>query len=276
VNRATGLAVAVTLAVAAACPRHAAAQLYRPLPQRYLLTTDVFDGRAVWVNPAGLARRFEASIGADATVEHRAGSTRLSQYGVTVRSRNLAVGWLHDRYPGASGANNFAFGVGLGDEGLSLGATRLWYGGPRGDKAWDIAARGRLTRTFDVSVVWRNAGSPAVRDTSYGASIIPAVALHLLEGRIVAGAEWDLATDLHALQEVRVGATCIVGTGVAISLRSEFSPGASRRGFAVGVTLGVSNTRSTLAALLPAGFNSVETVGVSTAVVAAEPLAVRH
>lgn len=275
-NRRAGLGVAATLVLVVACPRQATAQLYPALPQRYLLTTDAFDTRAVWVNPAGLARRIEASLGADATVERRPGSARLAQFGASVRSRNVAFAWIHDRYPGSFGANNFALGVGLGDETLSLGATRRWYGGPGGDKAWDIAARGRLTPLLDLSLVWRNAGSPTVRDTIYGASIIPAVAFHLLEGRIVAGVEGDLATDLHALREVRAGATCIVGAGVAISLRGEFSPGFARRGFAVGITLGAARTRSTLVTLLPAAANSIQTIGATTALVAAEPAAVRH
>ena len=276
-NRLTGgLSVAVTLAIAVACPRLATGQLYPALPQRYLLTTDAFDGRAVWVNPAGLARRIEASLGVDATVERRPGSTSIAQFGASVRSRNLAFGWVHDRYAGGSGANNFALGVGLGDETLSLGATRRWYGGPGGDKTWDLAARGRLTPLLDLSLVWRTVGSVTVRGTIYGASIIPAAAFHILQGRVVAGVEGDLATNLGKLNEIRAGAACIVGAGVAISLRGEFSPGFARRGFAVGLTLGAARTRSTLVALLPAGANSIQTIGVSTALVAAEPVSARR
>ena len=275
-NPRTGFGVAATLVLVIACPRHAAAQLYPALPQRYLLTTDAFDGRAVWVNPAGLARRVEASLGADATIERRSGSTHLAQFGASVRSRNLAFAWVHDRYTGGSGANNFALGVGLGDEALSLGATRRWYGGPSGDKAWDLAVRARLTPLLDLSLVWRNAGSPTVRNIPYGASIIPAAGFHLLEGRIVAGIEGDLTTTLGKLNEIRAGATCIVGTGVAISLRGEFSPRFARRGFAIGITLGSARSRSTLVTLLPAGANSIETIGGSTALVAAEPVSVRR
>lgn len=275
-TRRTGLGVAATLVLAVACPRHATAQLYLPLPQRYLLTTDAVDGRAAWVNPAGLARLVEASLGVDGTLEHGADGTRVAQFGATVRSRNLAFAWVHDRYPGGSGANNFAFAVGLGDERLSLGVTRLWYGGPRGDNAWDLAARGRVTPLLDLSLVWRNAGSPTVRDNVYGASLIPAVALHLLDGRVVGGAEWDLASDLGGLREVRIGATCFVGTSVALSLRGDFSAGAARRGFAVGITVGAAKTRSTSVALLSPGANSVRTIGVSTAIIATEPASRRR
>ena len=275
-NLRSGVGVAATLVLLVACPRHATAQLYYAFPPRYLLTTDVFDGRALWVNPAGLARRIEASLGADATVERQPGSTRLAQFGATVRSRNLVFAWIHDRYPGSPGANNFALAVGLGDETLSLGATRRWYGGPGGDKAWDLAVRGRLTPLLDLSLVWRNAGSPTVRDAVFGASIIPAAAFHLLEGRVVAGIEGDLTTNMGRLNEIRAGATCVVGAGVAISLRGEFSPGFARRGFAIAVTLGAARTRSTLVTLLPAGANSIETIGGSMALVAAEPVAVRR
>ena len=264
------------LVLAVACPGRATAQLYPALPRRYLLSADAFDGRAVWANPAGLARRVEASLGADATIERQPGSIRLSQFGATVRSRNIAFAWTHDRYAQGSGANNFAAGVGLGDEGLSLGVTRVWYGGPRGDNTWDVAARGRPTPLLDLSLVWRNVGSPTVRDTLYEASVIPAVALHLLDGRLLAGAEWDLPTDLRALREVRVGATGIVAAGIAVSLRGEFSPGGSRRGFALAITLGAATTRSTLVALLPGGANSIETIGVSSALISTEPPSARR
>jgi hypothetical protein len=250
--------------------------LYPALPLRYLLTTDALDGRAVWVNPAGLARRVEASIGADVTVERAPGTTRLAQFGASLRSRNAAFAWSHDRYTGASGANNFAVGVGVGDEALSLGVTRLWYGGPRGDKAWDVAARGRLSTLVDVSLVWRNAGSPTVRDSIYRAAIIPAAAFHVLGGRLVAGVEGEFSTDGRTLQEVRAGVTCVVGPGVAISVRGEFSPGFAKRGFAVGLTLGAGQTRSTLATLLPGTANSIQTIGASTALVAAEPASTRR
>jgi hypothetical protein len=276
VNRRAGLGVAATLILAVACPGRATAQLYLPLPQRYLLTTDASDGRAVWVNPAGLARRVEASLGLDATVERRPGSTRLSQFGATVRSRNLAFGWTHDAYGSGSAANNLALGVGLGDARLSIGVTRLWYGGPGGDKAWDMAVRARATALLDLSLVWRNVGSPTVREITYDASIIPAAALHLLEGRVVAGAEWDLASGLDALREVRLGATCVVAAGVAISIRGDFSPGAARRGFAVGVTVGTGRTRSTLVTLLPPNANSIEAIGASTALIATEPASQRR
>jgi len=276
VNPWTGLGVAATLILAVACPRHATAQLYPALPQRYLLTTDAVDGRALWVNPAGLARRIEASLGADATVERLPGSLHLGQFGASLRSRNLAFGWTHDRYPNGTSANAYALGFGLGDEMLSLGVTRRWYGRPLGDKAWDLALRGRASSLLELSLVWRNIGSPTVRNIPSPASFIPAAGFHLLAGRLAAGIEGDLATNLGRLNEIRAGATCVVGAGVAISLRGDFSPGFARRGFAVGLTLGAARTRSTLVTLLPAGANSIETIGVSTALVAAEPVSVRR
>ena len=42
-------ALALLLAATAALPGAAAAQSFVAQPQQYLLTTDVFDGRALWV-----------------------------------------------------------------------------------------------------------------------------------------------------------------------------------------------------------------------------------
>ena len=167
-GRALALAAWTTLA-AAALPGAAAAQFFPAQPAGYLLTTDAADARALWVNPAGLARRLEASIGADAAVERSALETRVSQLGATLSSRFLALGWSQNRVPaGSFGTGNaakpprttnvFALGFGLGDPAFSAGAAKRWYRADARASAWDVAARFALGARFEVSVVWRDIG----------------------------------------------------------------------------------------------------------------------
>jgi hypothetical protein len=222
----------------------------------------------VWVNPAGLARRAQASLGADLTAERTGGTLRLAQYGLSVMSRNLAFGWKHDRYPGGSGTNTFVAGIGLGDEQFSGGTAHRWN--QRGEGAWDVALRGRATSTLDLSVVWRNIGSPIVRDSVYRASYVPAAGLHLLGDRVLAGVEGDVATDLASLHEVRAGVTVAVAAHVVVSCRGTFSGSAARRGVSVVVGLRAAAYRGELVGLLPAG-GGVGAVGAGGALVGAMP-----
>jgi len=257
------------LALTAARPELVAAQLLQAQPARYLLTTEAADARAVWVNPAGLARSVEASVGADVTAERSGGGARLQQFGVTLLSRNFAAGWSHDSYGGASGsADNYVVGTGLGDSLLSIGAARRWYRGRTGDTAWDLALRARVTPILDASVVWRNIGSPTVRDSIYYASIIPALGVHARDGRLGAAVELDMRTSLGTVREIRAGASIAFGPHFRACLRGEFSPSFDRRGFTVAITWAAAKSRSTLVTILPADASSIDAVGAAGAVVA--------
>jgi hypothetical protein len=259
---------ATALVMAVACPRQAAAQLYQPLARRSLLTTEVQDERAVWVNPAGLARRAQATLGADLTAERAGGVLRVAQYGISLLSRNLAAGWKHDRYLGGSGANTFVAGIGLGDDQFSAGAAHRWNQGGQG--AWDVALRGRATSALDVSVVWRNIGSPIVRDSIYRARFVPAAGVRLLGDRLTAGVEGDVATNLASLYEIRAGLTITVAARVVVSCHGTFSGTAARRGLSVLVGLGGAAYRGELVGILAAG-GGLGAVGASGALVGAMP-----
>lgn len=256
-------AAALVMTAAGATP--AAAQLYPALPQRYLLTTDARDERAVWVNPAGLARRPEASLGADLSADHDAGALRVTQFGIAFLSRNLGFGWKRDRYPGGTAANSYAVGAGSGDELLSGGVVRRWNQG--GEGAWDLALRGRATPLLDVSLVWRDIGSPTVRDTVYRSRLVPAAAVRLAGGRILAGVEGDVAPNLGSVRQVRAGATLSIGP-VVVSFRGAFGGSAADRGFAVAIGLEAAAYRGTLTGLAPSGAGGFRTFGASGALLA--------
>lgn len=259
---------------AAACPRQAAAQLYPAQPARYLLTTEAADVRALWVNPAGLARRPEASIGGDATLDRTSGTLRLSQVGLSLQSRNLAFGWSRNRYPGRSTASTYALGLGLGDDALSAGVTRRWYRGGRSATAWDVAVRALVTPLFDVSLVWRLIGSPIVRDTmlhTWPATFVPAASLRLFDGRLRVGAEADVETRLSGVRELRSGAALALGGGFELTLRGAFSPSFGRRGFALALSWNRTRSRTTLTTILPADAGSLDAVGATGFLVSALP-----
>lgn len=256
---------AVVLALAAADPPPAAAQSYRPLAERSLLTTAVRDERAVWVNPAGLSRSTQASFAADLTVERANGEARLAQFGLALSSRSIAFGWEHDRLPGGSSANTYVLGLGLGDELFSGGVAHRWYQGGQG--GWDVALRGRATDVMDLSLVWRDIGSPLVRGAAIRDRLVPAAGFRLLEGRVLAGVEGDVPGDLGALSEVRAGAGVSIASRIVVACRATFSREAARRGVVVIVGLGGRTYRGSLVGLFPEG-GGLGAIGANGAAVA--------
>lgn len=268
-RRALLLAIGVTLWPAPGS-RTALAQLFPPQPARYLLTTEARDGRALWINPAGLARRVEASIGADLTVEGSGATGRLSQFGVTLASRSLAFGWVHDRYAGRGGGDTYALGLGLGDEMFSAGATRRWHrGGPR-YSTWDIALRAAPRPSLQLSLLWRHVGSPALRDSVPAPTLVPAAALSALSGRLRIGAEWEVADDLSRTHTYRVGGTLGVWRDLLLTLQADLAPAGERGALAIAVRWEDPRIRAALFGVRPEGGGTM-TAGGSGMLAAAPP-----
>ncbi len=264
-------ALAAGLAGATAWSTRLAAQVLPAQPARYLLTTQVQDARALWVNPAGLARQLEASIGADLGADRfSGGSVQLSQYGATISSRGLAVSWVHDRYPGGGSVNAYAVGAGLGDETFSGGVTRRWYRGLVSYGAWDVALRTATANAVQLSVVARGLGSP-LPDSTYRPTVVPGASVALLDGALQLGAEWELATHRWRTQEIRAGATASLGDAFALTLRADLASDLKRRRIVLALTWSPSQARVSAFAGLAGGLNEVGEFGASGALVALRP-----
>ena len=264
------LALATGLAASAAPAARLVAQVLPPPPARYLLTADVDDARALWVNPAGLARHLEASIGADIGAERFSGpAVQLSQYGATVSSRGLAVSWIHDRYPGDTTVNAYAVGFGLGDERFSAGVTRRWYRGRVSYSAWDVGLRAATENGVQLSLVGRGLGSPL--PDSDRPTLVPGASVTLLEGALQFGAEWEVATKGWRSQEIRAGATASLGRALALSARADLAPDLKRRRIVLALTWSPSEARVSTFAGLAGGLNEIDEFGASGALVALSP-----
>ena len=254
---------------AAAAPL--SAQVLPAQPERYLLSSEVDDARALWINPAALARRLEASIGADIGVDRFAGGAmQLSQYGATVASRGLAASWVHDRYPGGGYVNAYAIGFGLGDESFSGGLTRRWYRGLFAASAWDVAVRGALANGVQLSVVARGLDWP-FPDTTYRPTVVPGASVTLLDGAAQVGAEWEVTTHRWQSQEIRAGGTALLGPELALAVRIDLAPDFKRRTIVVGLTWNPSQARVSGFTGFSGGLSEVDELGASGTLVALRP-----
>ena len=142
---------AALVSAAVALPRTAAAQSFVPQPQLYLLTTDVFDGRSLWVQPAGLARRRESSVSLMATADRDTSGVTLGQVGATLAGGGVGIGWQHDRVPGGAHSDAIVVGYAGGTPRFALGFDHRWHRGTNTkDGAWDVGARYTASTLLEV------------------------------------------------------------------------------------------------------------------------------
>ncbi len=264
-------ALAITVLIAAAAPlRVAAAQFSAAQPAGYLLSTDPTDGRAVWLQPAGLSRRQEASVAAHATLDRAAGEVTLADYGLTLASGGFALGWQHDRQPTGPDGAAWALGLGLGDGRVGAGFARRWYRfNGRTNGTFDVGVRFQPRALVDLSLLWRDIGDAVVRDTVHRSVVVPGMAVNLLGGRVRVGAEADLVADGFGTSELRAGATLALGL-INLRARGAFSPDLTGR--TVAVSLEWNGGRARLNGFgARSRTDDRERIGVSGAVIAQPP-----
>ena len=237
---------AAVLSAALALPRAGAAQSFVPQPQWYLLTTDVFDSRAIWVQPAAIATRRESSISVMATANHDTSGTELGQYGVTLASGGVGLGWQHDRTSSGAYSNVYVAGYGGGTAHFSAGAAHRWYRGSNtSDGSWDVGARYAPSTLLELSLVWRDVGSPVVVGDTIKATVVPGAALRLLRGRLRLGADWEMVQSGWGTSAVRAGAAALLPANMALTLRAEFDGNFTTHSVAVGLSWNGTGARVT-------------------------------
>ena len=161
----------------------------------YLFTTNVFDVRALWVNPAGLAQVPQASIMAEGVIR-RGG--RLEQYTLGLHSRGISLGYQRNRPAGSSSIGILRAGVGMPLRHGAIGVSFARY-----------SEDSTSSREADVGFIYNLGGS-----FSFGGGIRhigrPTVAMIELPITTVAGLHWFLprvgfAGEARAAEERGVG-----------------------------------------------------------------------
>jgi hypothetical protein len=232
-DRSSALA-AWLVGAAVALPGVAAAQSFTAQPQYYLLSAEATDARALWVQPAGLVARRESSVSLMATVDRVGGSSALGQYGITLASGPLGVGWQHDRLSDGSNGDAFAVGYAFGLVGRAVGVDHRWHRGTNTKSgAWDIGGRYAPLPYLMLSLAWRDIGSPLIRDTTLRATLVPGASVSLLNSRLELAADWELVTHDWGTSAVRGGAVLSLSARAALMLRAEFANTFSARSLAV-------------------------------------------
>lgn len=237
-------------------------------PARYFLTTEAADARALWVDPAGLARQPEASLGAEMAADRfDSGGVQLRQWGATIASRGVAAGWVHDRYPGGASLDLYDIGLGLGDERFSAGAAHRWYRGIVRGSAWDIGIRGAAWNGLDLSLLAKDVGSPRLGDTTYWATLVPGFLVRLFGDRLQAGGDWELAPHGWQSIEIHAGGAVAIGAGLSLLVRADLAPDFKRRALVIALDFERMRSRLSAFGLLPGGANEVDAFGAAAALV---------
>ena len=161
----------------------------------YLFTTNAFDVRALWVNPAGLAVVPQASIMAEGLIR-RGG--RLEQYTLGFHSRGISLGYQRNRPAGSSSVGILRAGVGMPVRRGAIGVSFARYSeDSTSSREADVGFIYNLGRSFSLGGAIQHIGRPTV--AMFELPITTVAGLHWYHTRV------GLAGEARAAEQRGVG-----------------------------------------------------------------------
>jgi hypothetical protein len=148
----------------------AEAQVNSPRSADYLFLTNVWDARALWVNPAGLGILPEASLLGEFMIHRKIdGGYKLGQFTVGFNSRGFSLGYQRDRlgqdaFGEDISGTTWKGGLAVPFRGGSIGGAMTWYRGTgESDTDFDLGLLYRPALGIVLGGAVRHIGKPTVR-----------------------------------------------------------------------------------------------------------------
>jgi hypothetical protein len=264
-RRAVGLCLLMVIARPVSPSARLPAQQVAPnRATEYLFPTNVEDARAIWVNPAGLAVRREASVYAEALVGDPGANGRLRQLNVGFNSSGLSFAYQRDIFDNGLRGSTYRLGLGAGAGGLAAGfAVARYGGGGTVSTGWDLGVRYvALPRAgLTVGAVAANLGQPIVRGLRQRMTFVPGFTWQPPPLPALAlSADASITPDSVAFYAFGAGwrtGDVTARWPLEIIARLETDRGLRRAGFAFGVSLG-SRDRGGVIATTPGNFSRID------------------
>ena len=233
-----GRAAPVLAALTAWLPALVTAQVATNRAALYLDPTAVADARALWVNPAGLAVLYNATVHLDVTVREPGARGRLRQITAGFGSRGLGFSYQRDRFARDSVAHTYRLGLAAGTGGLAGGIVWAYYRGIGAKAAgWDVGVVYALHAAVTVGGVVANIGEPDVRGVELPLTFVPAVTVAAREFSGSAHARLTGDSVLGYAFTVRWNARTPAPLGLVARLDTD--GGMRRAAFAFGLSVGI-------------------------------------
>jgi hypothetical protein len=229
-------------------------QTREPEIARYRFVSDAATA-GLWVNPgaAGFNRRVKL-IGHYTWNRPREEGWTTAQYLVGLQSGVVGFGYRHDEFDDGpfSQGDAYTVSVGIADARTGLGLSRTWRTVGPAEGSWELGALARASDRVTLGLVWRDIGSPEVREETRESRLLAAVTVAPPKGRFSFSAQADYRTGGGGFRAFRIGGTAAVlevMNGLAVA---EWDGD----GDFLGLSLGVQIRQTTGAAIGVVGLDS--------------------
>jgi hypothetical protein len=270
-GRTAGLAALLILAVGPSGRPAVAQQVAPNRALAYLFPTDIDDARAIWVNPAGLAVKREASIYAEVGVGDPGAKGRLRQINAGFNSGGFSFGYQRDILDNGARGSTYRIGIAGGTPAGDLAAgidVARYEGGGTHATGWEFGIRYVALPGLATALVATNVGQPIVRGLVQKLTFVPGLTWH--PGPLQAlGVSADARITPDSVASYAFGLSWQIGAAsrwpLGLIARLDTDRGLRRGAFAFGFSIG-GQDRGGLVATTPgdvSGIDEASLYGVS-------------
>jgi hypothetical protein len=218
-----------------------AGQVREPEVDSYSFVSEAPNVYGFWVNAGATALSERSWIAGHVTFDRPASAGwSAGQYMLGLQAGPVAFGYRHDEFEGADGfAQGDAYTVALGFEtGRSgLGVSRTWRTVGATEGSWEIGWVNRSESGVSVGLVWRDIGSPQVRDTIRRERLVGALTYRPALRAFSLSVQADYRLDGREFRAFRVGGSLRLTLPIEALALAEWDGDGDFRGFRLGVVV---------------------------------------
>lgn len=220
----------------------AVAQYRVPEPQTYRFVSEIGNAAAIYVNPAA-AGFFSASLLTGNVTFDRPESSgwKVGQYQVGIQWGSLFGGYSHDEYHDTTGfaqGDNYTVGAGFAASGNGAGVSRTWRTVGDAESSWDAGYLFVSRVGVSLGVVWRDIGSPVVRDTVLDERVVGAISFREpRHDRFSLSLQADYKTKEKEFRAFRVGGSVKLLDSAEVLALVQWDGDGNFQGFRIGINL---------------------------------------
>jgi hypothetical protein len=220
----------------------AASQYRVPETQTFRFVSELGNAAGIYVNP-GAAGFFTATLlTGNVTFDRPEGSSwKTGQYQVGLQWGPLIGGYSHDEYHDTTGfaqGDAYTVGAGFAASGNGAGVTRTWRTVGDAESSWDAGYLFVSQVGLSLGVVWRDIGSPVVRDTVLDERVVGALSFREPQrDRFSLSLQVDYRTKESDFRAFRVGGGVKLADVVEILGQMQWDGEGNFDGFRVGLNV---------------------------------------
>jgi hypothetical protein len=252
VHARTGVTAGLALLLAAG---PALGQTRDPEPRAYSFVSGTGYGAALWVNPGAAGFNRAVYLLGDMTWDRPedGGDWSVGQYTVGMHSRVMAFGYRHDEFEAGGQGDAYTVALGLAQGRNGIGVSRTWRAVGDVEGSWEIGYVNHGVSGVSVGLVWRDIGSPEVRDTVRYERLIGGVTYRPPTTHVSVSAQGDYRLDGGRFDGFRVGGALLILSSLDAFVLAEWDGDGDFAAFRLGASVARGRARLFGAAGLDSG-----------------------